>query len=484
MPGYVFKDHSTKHQTGDEQRLKVDYGLYSDIEAPKGGLLDPSTIRLFAEHKLEVVSQDPWSDYSAVFDASDVGREESRGEVLQYADNLFTRSHRTWLFGLLVLSTHVRFLYFERAGIVVSEKFDYVKDPTKLVEFLWRFSQLTPEQQGIDTTAVPARKGDKDGYHNLMTEVAKVKPGEDEEEAVLAYLTEHNEFPPVTGYVRQYFADSLKDDWPRYLLTVDGKKFLVGKPHFFTDGLVGRGTRGYVALEISTMCFYFLKDTWRADCANLVREGTILEKLNKAGVKFIPTFECHGDVGEQRTRAHDLWSERSGPLAYPAQDDESEDGTVDEVVHAPKPHSQLTHYRLVVREVARPMKDVSSGRDFVNVMRLCLTGKQWIVLGSPGAGVCIGHKDAYKKAHILHRDVSAGNVLLYPCFVKRAGGVRIVNTGLMADWEFSRDLKVKEKGQPGRTVTLNTFARIPSVFTDRCPGHVAFPFRAGRQRRA
>ena len=55
----------------------------------------------------------------------------------------------------------------------------------------------------------------------------------------------------------------------------------------------------------------------------------------------------------------------------------------------------------------------------------------------------VAHRDAYYKAHILHRDVSAGNILI----TEKGGGILI-------DWDLSK--KVKEYAEPKPTLHSRT----------------------------
>ncbi|KAI9459737.1 hypothetical protein F5148DRAFT_1150810 [Russula earlei] len=54
----------------------------------------------------------------------------------------------------------------------------------------------------------------------------------------------------------------------------------------------------------------------------------------------------------------------------------------------------------------------------------------------------IAHTDAYDKAKILHRDVSAGNILIAPD-----------RSGLLIDWDMSKRMDVTRQRQPSRTGT-------------------------------
>ena len=104
---------------------------------------------------------------------------------------------------------------------------------------------------------------------------------------------------PVLSHVRQMFRDSLVPGFPRYRLTVGERDYLVGKHIVMGSGLVGRGTRGYVALEWHTQRFVFLKDCWRVCHEDFEPEGAILSKLNANGIPNVPTVVVYGDLYDE-----------------------------------------------------------------------------------------------------------------------------------------------------------------------------------------
>ena len=69
------------------------------------------------------------------------------------------------------------------------------------------------------------------------------------------------------------------------------------------------------------------------------------------------------------------------------------------------------------------------------------------------------HHDAavHPKVGRLHRDVSGGNVLMYPRVQEDNGTYYLKWTGLLADWEMSKRIQTEPGGkrrqrQPERTV--------------------------------
>jgi len=57
---------------------------------------------------------------------------------------------------LFITGKFVRFIRWDRAGAVVSSRFDYTEDPLPLAKFLWNYSHSSPQKRGIDTTVTLA----------------------------------------------------------------------------------------------------------------------------------------------------------------------------------------------------------------------------------------------------------------------------------------------------------------------------------------
>ncbi|KAI8976342.1 hypothetical protein BD414DRAFT_539335 [Trametes punicea] len=236
--------------------------------------------------------------------------------------------------------------------------------------------------------------------------------------------------------------------------------------------MAGRGTRGYVALDCETKRFVWLKDAWRVHYELVEKEGTILAQLNEKKVRNVPTLVCHGDIRNQTTKSPSVWEQKNppksasapplllsspfssssktlvnnqaAPPSTPRKRSHSEVASTDTIDFREEcPLRRHMHYRIVVREVALPLSEFQNGRQLV-----------WIILDCVRA-----HKDAMLKANHIHRDVSSGNVLIYPRIVYSAtdNALQVRWTGLLADWEMSKSVKDNEEllrpRQPPRTGT-------------------------------
>ncbi|EPQ50674.1 hypothetical protein GLOTRDRAFT_17993, partial [Gloeophyllum trabeum ATCC 11539] len=168
---------------------------------------------------------------------------------------------------------------------------------------------------------------------------------------------------------------------------------------------------------------------WRVDSPNLLKEGDTLRQLNKANVHFVPTLVCDGDVAGQTTSSPDHWCDRDGAF------------------NAMKRH---VHYRLVVKEIGQNLKEFTDSRELVEVIYECICA----------------HAEAFGEAHILHRDVSAGNILILR--TRNADG-EIETSGLLNDWDLSKSIDIQGARQADRTGTWQFMSG--RLLDDPCKSH-------------
>ncbi|KAH9486318.1 hypothetical protein JR316_0000382 [Psilocybe cubensis] len=94
---------------------------------------------------------------------------------------------------------------------------------------------------------------------------------------------------------------------------------------------------------------------------------------------------------------------------------------------------KFQHYRLVFQELAKSLEEFKDVKELLIVI----------------SDVIQAHHDAYEKAHILHRDISAGNIM-----INQNG------RGLLIDWDLSKAINTHDDGthQPERTGTWQFIA--------------------------
>ncbi|TBU21260.1 hypothetical protein BD311DRAFT_772379, partial [Dichomitus squalens] len=490
----------------DPERKKIDAAFYNVDDVPDDGRQRWADQILSVEFKRDDVSLDPFDDDEENICTPTLTRKAVRGQIISYAELIFAVQQRVALFTLVVLGTRVRFVRWDRSGTVVTRAFDYVQNWEVFCEILWRIGNCTMTQLGFDPSATRLYPGQAE--YDLMDAAADNVEGDiDESERVVSEPDLPNGH---FKYVREMFKKSLVDGWPRYMLEVPApveaattatsatparhsdsspkvdrpvRKFLVCKPEFRAKGMAGRGTRGYVAVDCTTKQFVWLKDAWRANYKKVDQEGVMLGSLNSVEVPFVPTLLCHGDILQQKTATPDWW-ERKNPLRSPTSSAStattsssatasshtlvgpSTSGSlkrkwVEEPCGAPSAPPQNTHgdsdeendwrtdcplrlhmhYRLAVKEVAMSLSKFKNDRQLVGIIYDCIRA----------------HESAVKRAKLLHRDVSAGNILIYPTVMKTRGIYWLKWSGLLADWELSRAVHEpdtpRRPRQPERTGT-------------------------------
>ncbi|OSC98907.1 hypothetical protein PYCCODRAFT_1417048 [Trametes coccinea BRFM310] len=514
----AFTGHQASH---DGCTAKVDAGIYPQEHTPAAGKPDWTHIRLFIEFKRQGTSYDPFDDDDASApEAHAPSRTAVRNQILDYARVVHEYQHRVCIYGLFVIGPEYRLMRFDHSGVIATKKQNYAQNPRQLLSFLAWFDSLTDAGQGLDPTAMLLTKGSRayalmdsfaeentsDMLHDEDTKVDAAPPPSDAQtipakadgparhtrqqtkaasaisqidESYLDAVELLDEDPRVFKFVREQFRESLKYDWPRYKLEVgEGKEkrmFLVGKPIWTAFWLFGRGTRGYVALDVKTRRFVFLKDCWRPFYEGVEPEGRYLEMLNAEAAKDrrirVPAVIAHGDVPAQVTftahyaqhrvaeakkliRAH----RETASSTTPSSSDRSVKRDRDANLHSAgdtgggdDDHTEYrvyTHYRIVFKDVCLPFTAIRSSKQLVRSLFHCITT----------------HSVAYTKLRLLHRDISAGNVIIRPALSSNMdeNGKRTVTwTGILTDWELAKivpqpDASGKRKEiprQPERTGT-------------------------------
>ena len=330
--------------------------MYLCGSKPKeNAITDWSNVELSLECFMKHDQVDPFEDTDPDPELEyDLARHRAKNlnQMVSHSVLVFNQQHRTRHFTLVFLRARARIILWDRSGLLITPAFDYRKNPSFIAKFLWRFCNASPESRGHDTSAVRLR--DTDADYAYMDAIAK------------------KDVPMEDEHARSMFQASLAGT-ARWKVQVDDREFLIGSAHFAGSDVVGRGTRGYVAVEslasitkmqkiekdtdkseesgssVYRSPFVYLKDCWRAPDTGIGREGDILEFLNKAKVQYIPTLLCHGDIEGQETMTQ---------------------------THAPRRSFKICqHYRMVTKEVGMPLKTFATGYDLVGYTLQCIVGE-------------------------------------------------------------------------------------------------------------
>ncbi|KAL7279911.1 hypothetical protein ACG7TL_006320 [Trametes sanguinea] len=479
-PGLKMALSEDRPDKGDDpKQLKVVSAFYRDSFVPTDKRPHWEDHIVAVEFKAHGTANDPYDDRkpeSGEVDADAETRKKVRGQIIHYAEQAFEYQHRTSLILLIIIGRRFRFSRWDRSGTIVTPAVDYVKQPLLLCEMLWYMGRLSDEALGLDPTAHRVMPGSEEYTQMLRAKSAPVGlPDIDHAERESATAPPAN---AIFRYVREMFAKSLDEAFPWYRLEVpDGEKtrsFLVGKPAFCAPGMAGRGTKGFVALEVGSCPprFVWLKDAWRTQYEFVAQEGAVLKELNDAGVVNVPTLICHGDILEQETQTPTWWEFKNKPSTSELptssvspspsvatssrtlvnRQSRSSRGTKrraadmedDSDGHEECQLRRHKHYRVVVKEIGMKLVEFRDGQQLLQIMFNC---------------VC-AHTEAVTKANIMHRDISGGNILILPKVVSATPAGDLVDvqwTGLLVDWELSKPLKgqagLPRPRQPERTGT-------------------------------
>jgi len=172
-----------------------------------------------------------------------------RGQLASYAIAHTTSCFRLHSITLLILGAYARFIRWDRSAAIVSERFNYVEQPTILVDYLWGLSHASDEALGIVPTEVVALVEESNLYRHHL-------PYSESRDGLFYKVTvPSREVPGESGdYIIQY-------------------------RNCRSESLFGRGTRSTIALRLRDPAVVFLKDYWRVKAEGVLNEGEIYRRL-------------------------------------------------------------------------------------------------------------------------------------------------------------------------------------------------------------
>ncbi|GJJ11142.1 hypothetical protein Clacol_005373 [Clathrus columnatus] len=180
--------------------------------------------------------------------------------------------------------------------------------------------------------------------------------------------------------VNQAQEDSFKDQ-----LSVNGSLYIARHKLYIDNSRspFSRSTRGFIAYSVSEKEYVFVKDTWRL--SSQTPEHQIYAQLKENNVDYIATVLNSGDILDQQARIQNYTS------ASWAKD-------------APK-NENIFIIVSVIRQA------------LIALIRF------------------LAHKQALDNAKILHRDISANNILIYE------------GKALLIDWDLSKNMEDPEQAR-------------------------------------
>lgn len=270
-PGMKFEDTSSSPSTGTRS-LKPDFCLYEEATAASQ-TTDFSTVEMCIEAKYSL-SYDPFEDPdgkpNSSFEKDTVQANDTRGQITTYAVTQFSCQFRTFAFSVVIVKDHARFVRWDRAGAIISARFNYLEELDLLTDFFWRFSHLSREQRGHDASVSPASLSEEDAQN-------------------------------VRGALK------LEADTPLFAFTIPqegGDKLFYGPRFPFNVlSLIGRASRTVPVCDFvnGEPRKGLLKEYWRAD--EVPAEIEVYKRLMTYDIKHIAPLIGGGDVplGETRT---------------------------------------------------------------------------------------------------------------------------------------------------------------------------------------
>ncbi|KAI6013038.1 hypothetical protein EDC04DRAFT_2904791 [Pisolithus marmoratus] len=239
-----------------------DFCLYEEA-VETSGRMDFSTAELCIELK-PCMSYDPFDDPDMKI---------SKGQITTFAAAQFSSQFRLFVFSVVIVNDHARFVRWDRAGAIVTTRFNYLENLDVLTDFFWRFSHLSREERGHDPSVSPSNLSEEDAQK--IRDVLHIEAGT----ALFTFAIPCN----------------------------DGEKLFYG-PHFAfpVRSLIGQSTRTIPVCDIVDGApgkVVFLKEYWRQ--AAMRGEAEVYEHLIKHRVPHIAPLMCGGDVPRGETRTHE-----------------------------------------------------------------------------------------------------------------------------------------------------------------------------------
>ncbi|KAI0090941.1 hypothetical protein BDY19DRAFT_665334 [Irpex rosettiformis] len=404
--------------------LTIDIAMYPDPNSPRAketynNVDDSQKAFLNDSPRLPHVGRNAWAwmtagvevkytiDHSAfLFDDKSLEAEtpvlrnskkgkKSQRQLAEYATEMMVRQHRVFIFIVYIAGDQARLTRWDRAGCIVSTPISLTNEPWKLLKFVYRLGLMSNEELGYDTTAVLATEEE-------IKELIAFQPRNKYAAERAQDIIDNHVYYPIYKVI---CSNALTGDTPHF----------IGKHISASHSPTGRATIGYITFNMlgkNGPRLSFRKDYWRPVLPNMRTELSIYEPLKAKGVPRIATVIGGGDIANQRTVTQKYLGHRK---------------LVERV-----------HCHIFIEELARPLADYTNSGVMIAVVYHALEARH----------------DAWVKADIFHRDISANNIML---MVNQDAhdDVSVSVRGMLMDWDMSKhrdDLK-DEATQGGRSGT-------------------------------
>jgi hypothetical protein len=236
------------------------------------------------------IDDDPFVDTAGQgFYCDSPAARKTLGQIVSHASHILTHHYPRFCFTVLVVGKCARLLRWDRAGVIVSSRIDYVAHPEQLCKLFWLYAHADASTRGYDTSIRQASKSEEEVFRDTIH--ARLV-------ADAPFLREDT--APGAVQTADDIANARMERYHQLghvvAIKMKGKEFLVSRPLVSPSGIVSRATRAYWAVEAVSKKVVFLKDSWRYDVEWITPEGVIHRRLNEKKVANIATLVCEGDV--------------------------------------------------------------------------------------------------------------------------------------------------------------------------------------------
>lgn len=379
----------------------------------------------------------------------------SRGQMISYAHAIIGSSHRAFVFGFVIFPDHARLLRFDMSGVIYSALFP-IRDTTHLGDFFQRIAVASPLEKGYDPSVheveidAPCVQTAKQIFHQALKDLT-----------IPSTVTWNDTFgTPIWPGAHYWLFDVYDTE------TQSFHRVLTYHPSTCPSYFGGRGTRGFVGVDLTIECVVYMKRSWRINHPEIYSERELYRSLQAGKVRHLPDCFFGGDVpSASAERAADFWD--SGGVARPAHNRSTRGRNPPAVesvclhgafglalrLHAlARANGTLTTHTLHIvlfKKVGAKLSTFRRSHDLGVAIRDALESKSSdSVVASQLMTIITAHKDAYDLG-ILHRDISIGNILIYTDRDKKP-------EGLLIDWDLSAPVSRANRGprREARTVSL------------------------------
>ncbi|KAI0785649.1 hypothetical protein C8Q75DRAFT_735507 [Abortiporus biennis] len=371
-------------------------------------------------------------------------RVDARGQIGEHSSLAMERQHRTHYFSVVTVGTEIRFIRWDRAGVIITTPIRFNKDLTSFIKFFYRFARMTPEDQGEDASILEPSVEDLKALDEFrINEVPELVTNHQEffadafvkNKPLFPIVKVHlDRIPPVSPSDDQSSDDqSPKDQSPKDSSAI--LRLLIGAPRTNTYSSFGRCTKGFIAFDLDEKRLKFIKDCWRYDGRTYHPELEVYKRFQER-IKSTPysktnlaVAEGGGDVKDSRKRVQKtatdilLNSKR----------------TKDQKKFLPQ-----KHYRFLIRQVGTPLERYKESS-----RSLC----------AHVAEAMNGHGLAWDEAGVLHRDVSPENILIDE---DPEGGSRRKPQGFLHDWDLCKYKEEIDSG-PAQEIRSGTWPFVSAL---------------------